>query len=266
MATGASNCNLSILLIDARKGMLDQTIRHSFISSLLGIRNLIIAINKMDLVEFSQKVFESICYEYLFLLDKFPKNLNIFFVPMSALKGDNIVSITTQMIWYKGPTILDILEKVKVINLDESRSMRFPIQYVNRPTQNFRGYSGTIASGVIKSNQKIKILPYNVISNVQCIINFNGYLSESWEGEAVTIILSDELDISRGDLITNINENLLSVKKVFVHLVWMTEKKLRVNQIFDIKISYKKTRVKINNILYQVDLSVLERYKKIFYH
>ena len=158
MATGASTCDLAILLIDARKGVLDQTRRHSFISTLLGIKHLVVAINKMDLVDYSEETFARIREDYLTFAEQLPGNLDIRFVPLSALEGDNVASQSVSMPWYSGPTLLEVLETVEIQRVVDSQPMRFPVQYVNRPNLDFRGYSGTLASGRVKVGQRVKVL------------------------------------------------------------------------------------------------------------
>lgn len=257
MVTGASTCNLAILLIDARKGVLNQTRRHSFISTLLGIRHLVVAVNKMDLVAFDQKVFEAIHHDYLCFAKQLPVNVSITFIPLSALQGDNVAVPATHMPWYTGPTLLDVLETVRVVNVNEHQPMRFPVQYVNRPNLDFRGYAGTVATGVLRVGQAVKVLPSGMISTISRIVTFDGDLSEAWAGEAVTLVLADEIDISRGDLLVDASEMLTSVQKAQVDVVWMTEQPLVAGQSFDIKITGKKTRAYVDNIQYQVDINTL---------
>ncbi|QWA10038.1 sulfate adenylyltransferase subunit CysN [Sodalis ligni] len=257
MATGASTCDLAVLLIDARKGVLDQTRRHSFISTLLGIRHLVVAVNKMDLVNYDQAVFERFKQDYLLFAEELPVDLSITFVPISALDGDNVAQPSRTMPWYKGPTLLDVLETVEVIHLDEQQPMRFPVQYVNRPNLDFRGYAGTVASGVLRVGQAIKVLPSGVASTIARIVTFDGDLTEAWWGEAVTLVLADEVDISRGDIIVDAKETLQPVRNASVDVVWMTEQPLVAGQSFDIKIAGKKTRARVENIQYQVEINSL---------
>lgn len=257
MATGASTCDLAILLIDARKGVLDQTRRHSFISTLLGIKHLVVAINKMDLVEYSQDRYEQIKQDYLDFAAQLPGSLDIRFVPMSALEGDNVATQSSTMNWYSGPTLLDVLETVEVNRVVESQPMRFPVQYVSRPNLDFRGYAGTLASGILRVGQRIKALPSGVESSVARIVTFDGDLPEAGPGEAITIVLSDEIDISRGDLLVAADETLKAVQGAAVDVVWMAEQALTPGQSFDVKIAGKKTRARIESIDYQVNINNL---------
>ena len=257
MATGASTCDLAILLIDARKGVLDQTRRHSFIATLLGIRHLVVAVNKMDLVEYSETVFEQFKQDYLDFAQQLPTDLDIKFVPLSALEGDNVATPSEKMSWYTGPTLLDVLETVNIINIREQQPMRFPVQYVNRPNLDFRGYAGTLASGSIRVGQKVKVLPSGVESTVARIVTFDGDLQEAWAGEAITLVLADERDISRGDTLVDANETVKPVQNAKVDVVWMAEQPLSVGQSYDIKVGGKKARARVENIEYQVEINSL---------
>ncbi|ULR30267.1 sulfate adenylyltransferase subunit CysN [Dickeya fangzhongdai] len=257
MATGASTCELAILLIDARKGVLDQTRRHSFIATLLGIRHLVVAVNKMDLVGYQQAVFEQFKQDYLDFASQLPTDLDITFVPISALDGDNVATPSTTMNWYRGPTLLDVLETVNVSSRSLSQPMRFPVQYVNRPNLDFRGYAGTVASGVVRVGQRVKVLPSGVESSVSRIVTFDGDLQQAQAGEAVTLVLSSEVDISRGDLLVGSEETLQPVRSAKVDVVWMAEQPLVPGQSYDIKIAGKKTRARVENIDYQVEINTL---------
>lgn len=199
MATGASTADLAILLIDARKGILQQSKRHAFIVSLLGIKYVLVAVNKMDLIGYSEGVFEEIVLEY----SKFSEKLNIpdiKFIPISALRGDNIVKSSPSMSWYKGGTVLRYLENVNIIDRGLTE-FRFPVQYVIRPNMGFRGFSGLISAGQINVNDEIKIYPSEKEGKIKSIITYDGELSQAKMGDSVVIILNKELDISRGDLI-----------------------------------------------------------------
>lgn len=257
MATGASTCDLAILLIDARKGVLDQTRRHSFIATLLGIRHLVVAVNKMDLVNYQQDVFEQFKQDYLDFAQQLPTALQITFVPLSALDGDNVAAPSAAMPWYSGPTLLDVLETVDVAPLSDSQPMRFPVQYVNRPNLDFRGYAGTLASGVVEVGQRIKVLPSGVASTVARIVTFDGDLQQAQAGEAITLVLTDEVDISRGDLLVPEQDNVQAVRHAQVDVVWMAEQPLVPGHSYDIKIAGKKTRARVDNIQYQVEINTL---------
>ncbi|WP_172730944.1 sulfate adenylyltransferase subunit CysN [Pluralibacter gergoviae] len=257
MATGASTCDLAILLMDARKGVLDQTRRHSFISTLLGIRHLVVAVNKMDLVEYSEERFNEIREAYLTFAEQLPGDLDIRFVPLSALEGDNVATQSTNMPWYSGPTLLEVLENVEIHRVVDEQPLRFPVQYVNRPNLDFRGFSGTVASGTVKVGQRLKVLPSGVESSVARIVTFDGDLQEAAAGEAVTLVLKDEIDISRGDLLLDADQTLPAVQRASVDVVWMAELPLQPGQSYEIKIAGKKTRARVDSIAYQVDINNL---------
>jgi len=261
MATGASTCDLAILLIDARKGVLDQTRRHSFISTLLGIKNLVVAINKMDLVDYSQERFGAIKQDYLDFAAQLPDDLDIRFVPMSALEGDNVATASQTMPWYTGPTLLDVLETVELKRVVDHQPMRFPVQYVNRPNLDFRGYAGTLASGSVQVGQRVKVLPSGVESTIARIVTFDGDLQDAGAGEAITLVLQDEIDISRGDLLVDASETLTAVQSASVDVVWMAEQPLQAGQSYDLKIAGKKTRGRVEKVLHQVDINSLETHQ-----
>lgn len=258
MATGASTSSLSILLIDARKGVQEQTRRHSFISTLLGIRHLIVAINKMDLVDYQQATFDSIQQDYLHFADQLPTDLTIEFVPISALDGDNVVSPSLNMSWYQGKTLLSLLEDAPVKLGSDVQPLRFPVQYVNRPDLDFRGFSGTVSSGVLYQGQQIKVLPSGKQTTIKRIVTFDGDLTQAKAGQAITLVLADEIDISRGDIIVDDNDTTTNISThALIDVVWMSEQPLVQGHTLDIKIVGKKSRVKIENIHYQVDVNKL---------
>ncbi|MEI9749015.1 sulfate adenylyltransferase subunit CysN [Moellerella wisconsensis] len=257
MATGASTSQLSILLIDARKGVQEQTCRHSFISTLLGIRHLIVAVNKMDLVDYQQATFEQIKQDYLRFSTQLPDDLQIWFVPISALDGDNIVKPSDNMPWYQGDTLLDILEIANVREKASTQPLRFPVQYVNRPNIDFRGYSGTLSSGILRRGQQIKVLPSGVTSQIARIVTFDGDLEYAVPGEAITVVLNDEIDISRGDLLVSESESLQATHNALVDIVWMSEQPLAQGQSIEVKVAGKKSRARVENIRYQVDVNNL---------
>ncbi|CAL4324067.1 sulfate adenylyltransferase subunit CysN [Buchnera aphidicola] len=261
MVTGASTCDLSILLVDARKGLSKQTYRHTFISSLLGIKYFIVAINKMDLVEYKKDIYLNIKKQFLIFSEKISHNLKIFFVPISSLLGDNIVFPSSFMAWYDGITLLRILETIDIHHHTNIEEIRFPVQYINRPNANFRGYSGTLVSGKMLVGQKIKILPANISSRIARIVTFEKDLKIAYSGQAITVVLEDDIDISRGDFLVNVNSDLIAHKKAVIDVVWMTDTTLLVGQEYMIKLSGKKTRVYIEKILYTIDINTLKKIK-----
>ncbi|HND52819.1 MAG TPA: sulfate adenylyltransferase subunit CysN, partial [Pirellulaceae bacterium] len=225
MATGASTADLAIILIDARRGVLTQTKRHSFIVSLLGIKHIVVAINKMDLVGFSQEVFEQIRRDY----QAFAARLDlpdVHFLPISALKGDNVVGPSAAMPWYEGPSLMHLLETVYIGSDRNLEDFRFPVQFVNRPNLDFRGFCGTIASGIIRQGDEIMVLPSRKTSRVKTITTFDGDREEAFAPQAVTLTLTDEVDCSRGDMIVRPG-NVPRVEQRFeAMVVWMAEEPL----------------------------------------
>ncbi|KJY84271.1 sulfate adenylyltransferase [Vibrio galatheae] len=263
MATGASTCDLAVILIDARKGVLDQTRRHSFISNLIGLKHFVVAVNKMDLVDYSQERFEQIRDEYL----EFSKNLqgetDIQIIPLSALEGDNVVEPSANMAWFEGSPLLEILENVDVDQEKEVGEFRFPVQYVNRPNLDFRGFAGTIASGSVNVGDEVKVLPSGKKSKVARIVTFDGDLEQAQAGLAVTLTLEDEIDISRGDLIVLETAQVESSNHLLADVVWMTEQPLQPGREYDIKIAGKKTVGRVEAIRHQYDINNLSSHAAV---
>ena len=260
MATGASTCDLAIILIDARRGVLEQTRRHSFIASLLGIRQFIVAVNKMDLVNFDEKVFNSIKTEYLGFAAGLPK-IDIKVVPISALDGDNLVAKSELMPWYAGEPLLTLLENAEVGTRNVDLPFRMPVQLVSRPNLDFRGYMGTIAAGVVKPGDVVKVLPSGKESKVKRIVTFDGDLDYALPGEAVTLTLEDEIDISRGDLLVAPEADTSITQRVLANVVWMTEEPLQPHRQYDIKLATRKTRGHVDAIRHRIDVNTLEQHE-----
>ena len=229
MATGASTADLAVILIDASAGIMPQTKRHSFIVSLLGIKNIAVAINKMDLVDYSQEIFEKIKKEFKNLTENFNFNAINYF-PLSALKGVNVVEKSVKTPWYKGKTFLQYLENVDISEKSNHKNFRFPVQYVNRPNSEFRGFSGSIISGVINKGDKITVLPSQKESIIKEIITFDDNHQEAFAPQAVTLTLQDEIDIGSGDMIVK-NTDLPTVSNNFnANIIWMNEESLQKNK------------------------------------
>ncbi len=254
MATGASTCDLAIILIDAREGVKTQTRRHSFIISLLGIKHVIVAVNKMDLMDYRQDVFDNIRDEYL----AFSQQLelpDVQFIPLSALKGDNVVNASEKLHWFHGPTMLQLLETIAITDVNNLLDFRFPVQYVNRPNSEFRGFSGNIASGHVQVGDKIIVLPSKKTSTVKSIVTFDAELDSAQIGQAVTLILSDEIDISRGDMIC-LQDNVAQMSNSFeASLVWMSEDALMPNKQYDFKFSNQYTSGSIDEVIHRIDVN-----------
>ena len=254
MATGASTSDIAILLIDAQQGVKSQTKRHSYIISMLGIKHVILAINKIDLVGYSQKVFNKIEENFR----EFATALNfetIKCIPISALKGDNITSISGNIPWYNGPHLISLLEDIKLSKQNEKESFRFPVQIVNRPNQNFRGFSGTIASGSIKKGEKIIIMPSGKSSRIKNIVMMDGDLEIARKHQAVTLTLIDEIDISRGDIICSREEPVQTSDQFQAQIIWMANEKLFPGRSYLLKANHKTTPVSITKIKHKININ-----------
>ena len=258
MVTGASTADLAIILIDARKGMLVQTRRHSYLVSLLGVRHLVLAINKMDLVDYSQQVFERIRSEYLEFASKIGIE-KITVMPISGVKGDNIVDQSINTPWYSGPTLMQHLETVEI---DEQRlqglAFRMPVQWVNRPDLDFRGFAGTIASGSIKPGERIRVSPSGRESTIARIVSADGDLEQAVANQSVTLTLTDEVDISRGDVISRIEAPAPSADQFEATIVWMSDQPMLPGRNYLMKIGTKTVTATVMPLKYKVNVNTLE--------
>lgn len=260
MATGASTCDLAIILIDARYGVQTQTKRHSFIASLLGIKHIVVAVNKMDLKDFDQDVFEQIKADYLAFADKIGlKPTTLHFVPMSALKGDNVVNKSERSPWYDGQSLMEILETVEVAGDRNFDDLRFPVQYVNRPNLNFRGFAGTLASGIVRKGDEVMALPSGKTSRVKSIVTFEGELEHAGPGQAITLTLEDEIDVSRGDMLVHADNRPQVTDSFEAMLVWMGEEPMLPGKKYDIKRATSYVPGSIPSIVHRVDVNTLEQ-------
>ncbi|MCE3270656.1 MAG: adenylyl-sulfate kinase [Ramlibacter sp.] len=258
MVTGASTADVAAILVDARKGILTQTRRHSYLVSLMGIRKVVVAINKMDLVGYSQQVFDKIVEEYR----AFARQVGleeVTVIPVSAFKGDNIVEPSEQMPWYHGTTLMGYLETVEI---DESRMqklpMRLPVQWVNRPNLDFRGFAGTLASGKVELGERIRVLPSGKESTVTRIVTFDGDLRQAVAGQAVTLTLADEIDISRGNVISTALAPAEVADQFEATLIWMHDEPLLPGRPYLVKIGTQTVTASITDIKYQVNVNTLE--------
>jgi len=261
MATGASTCNLAVILIDARYGVITQTRRHSFICSLLGIKHVVVAVNKMDLMDWSEEVFEKIREDYNAFVARLSFS-DIHFIPMSALKGDNVVDKSDKMPWYDGPTFLHHLENVNISTDRNLVDMRFPVQHVLRPNLNFRGFSGTIASGVMRTGDAVMSLPSRRTSKIKSIIGPDGEVSEAFVPMAVTVTLEDEIDVSRGNMLVPV-KNLPHIGNEFeAMVVWMHEVPAQTGRSYLIKQATNMVPGVLTDIRYKVDVNTMHRQKE----
>jgi bifunctional enzyme CysN/CysC len=260
MATGASTCDLAIILIDARYGVQTQTKRHSFIASLLGIHHIIVAVNKMDLVDYSEATFDKIKQDYL----SFTKSLDlqdITFIPMSALDGDNVVNPSAHMPWYSGLPLMDALNSIEIANDRNFSDARFPVQYVNRPNLDFRGFCGTVASGIFKKGDKITALPSGKSSKIKSIVTYDGELEQAFSPMAITLTLEDEIDISRGDTLIGTGQTPATVSDKFkATIVWMAENALAPGRQYIIKLATRSVPGSIATIHHRIDVNTLEHH------
>lgn len=258
MITGGSTANLAIILIDARTGVITQTRRHTYLVSLLGIKHIALAVNKMDLLDYSRERYEEIVAEYV----EFASSLgveNITPFPLSALKGDNVVEKSENMPWYTGEPLLSFLESVKIDGDRNMSSLRFPVQYVLRPNLDFRGFSGRVASGVLRKGDEIMALPSGKCSKVKGIHVYEGEKEYCFAGESVTITLEDEIDISRGEMIVSPSDLPSQGRAIDAMLVWMDEEPMDRSKKFFLKHTTQMTRSHIEDIKYRVDVNTMEK-------
>ncbi len=269
MVTAASTAQLAIILIDGRKGMLTQTKRHSYLAKLLGIKHIIVAINKMDLIEHEEVKFQSICKEYesfASAIELIQPGVDIKFIPMSALNGDMIVDRGSSMKWYEGPTLLEILESLDTTESINRSSLRLPIQYICRPRESdnkglhdFRAFMGRIESGLLKINDKIKVLPSNLESTIKEIRIGDKLLEEAIKEESVTVSLQDEIDISRGDMIVHADDKLTAIKSFTATICWFSETDLSPNRTYLILHTSRTSKAKISNIHNKININTIEK-------
>lgn len=258
MATGASTADLTIILIDARKGVLPQSKRHAFIASLLQIPHLIVAVNKMDLVDYSEEVFTNIKEEFSDFAARFQVT-DIRFVPISALKGDNVVDRSQNMTWFQGESLLELLDTIYIGSDRNLVDMRYPVQYVSRPNQDFRGYCGQVASGVLRVGDEVMAMPSMKTSRVKSIVTFDGELQEAYPPLSVNVTLEDEIDISRGDMLVY-PQNRPQVGRHFEAMtVWMGEEPLDLKGHYYLKQATTMTRARISDVTYRVDINTLNK-------
>ena len=262
MVTGASTANLALILVDARNGVVEQTHRHLFIASLLQIPHFVICVNKMDLVEYKQEVYEQIKKTIEDFVSKLGVR-DIYFIPMSALCGDNVVDSSTNMPWYKGPTLLYFLENVHIGSDENLIDCRFPVQYVIRPRSDefhdYRGYAGKIVSGVFKSDDKVMILPSKFITTIKSIELPEGVVNEAFPQMSITMQLVDDIDVSRGDMIVREHNAPTVSKNIDAMICWMNVKELIPGNKYILRHTTKETRCAVKEIVYKVDINTLHR-------
>jgi bifunctional enzyme CysN/CysC len=257
MVTGASTADVAVILIDARKGVLTQTRRHSYIVSLLGIKHVVLAINKMDLVGYSQQIFDTIVGEYRDFATQL-KLENVVPIPLSALRGDNMLERSANTPWYDGPTLMSYLETVAIEDDLQQRPLRLPVQWVNRPNQNFRGFAGTIASGVVRKGDAIRVLPSGRTSTVARIVTYDGDLEQAVAGQSITLTLADEIDISRGDVIAAADSPPAVADQFQATIIWMHDEPMLPGRPYLIKLGTRTVTGSITTPKYKVNVNTLE--------
>jgi bifunctional enzyme CysN/CysC len=258
MVTGASNADLSVILIDARKGVIEQTKRHAFICSLLGIKQVVLAINKMDLKDYEEAVFQQIHADFV----SFASELHfdtITPIPVSALKGDNVVSRSANMTWFRGPTLMAMLETTPIPDLASDYGLRFPVQWVNRPHLDFRGFSGTLAAGTVKPGDEIRVLPSGATAKVDEIVLFEEKLQQAQCGQAVTITLDKEIDASRGDMIVSAKDPCEVSDQFEVELVWMADDQGYIGRSYGLQIGTNWVNAQITEIKHKTNINTMEQ-------
>ncbi|PKP20619.1 MAG: sulfate adenylyltransferase [Bacteroidetes bacterium HGW-Bacteroidetes-21] len=266
MVTGASTANLAIILIDARLGVIEQTIRHSFIASLLQIPHIVVCINKMDLVEYSQETFEDICDTYMEFATKLDVQ-DIRFVPISALHGDNVVNRSKNMEWFNGPTLMYILENIHIGSDYNFLDARFPVQYIIRPYSqefhDYRAYAGRVASGIFRVGDKIKVLPSGLTSTISKLELFGNSTEETFASQSINMLLEDDIDISRGDMIVKENNLPQQSQDIDIMFCWLGDKPMLPNGKYILKHTSSEVKCKVSQVTYKINMETLERDKTV---
>ena len=257
MATGASTADIAIVLVDARKGLLTQTRRHSYIVSLLGIKHVVLAVNKMDLVDYDQTIFDEIFEQYQVLAHRL-NIASVTAIPLSALKGDNVIANSDAMTWYTGPTLLEHLETVEIQALQSTQGFRLPVQWVCRPNQNFRGFAGNIAAGQIKVGDDIVVTPSGMRSKVASIVRGDQEVSQAYRGHSVIISLTDEIDISRGDVISIASDAPPISDQVAAHVLWLSDAPLMPGRGYWLKLATRTVSAQVSEIKHKIDVNTQE--------
>ena len=259
MATGSSTADVAIILVDARNGIMTQTRRHSFIVSMLGVKKIILAINKLDLVNYSKEIYDKIVQDYTIFAENALEIEEITSIPISALLGDNIISKSDNTKWYNGPTIMDYLETVEIIGDNNSNPFRMPVQWVNRPNLDFRGYCGMIASGKIKPGDEIRVLPGGQQSTIKSIFFNNNELKIATSGKSVTITLSDEIDVSRGNVIVSAKNPGGESNQFQAHILWLSNDAMIPGRQYIFKSNTQTSLLNLGRLKYQINVNTLNQ-------
>lgn len=263
MVTGASTANLAIILVDARKGIVEQTCRHAFIANLLRIQHVIVAINKMDLVDYDESVYESIVENFKSFSSRLGNFIDVTFIPISALKGDNVVERSTNMSWYSGSTLLYHLESVYIGSDRNHVQARFPVQWVIRPHSDehhdFRGYAGRVAGGVFKPGDEVQVLPSGFTSEIESIHTADGPMDEVFAPFSCSLLLKDDIDVSRGDMIVKINNPPNRGQDIEAMLCWFSDKKMMIRGKYSLRHTTKEVKAIVNDLQYKININTLRK-------
>ena len=263
MVTGASTANLAIILVDARKGIVEQTCRHAFIANLLRIQHVIVAINKMDLVDYDESVYESIVENFKSFSSRLGNFIDVTFIPISALKGDNVVERSTNMSWYSGSTLLYHLESVYIGSDRNHVQARFPVQWVIRPHSDehhdFRGYAGRVAGGVFKPGDEVQVLPSGFTSEIESIHTADGPMDEVFAPFSCSLLLKDDIDVSRGDMIVKINNPPNKGQDIEAMLCWFSDKKMMIRGKYSLRHTTKEVKAIVNDLQYKININTLRK-------
>ena len=263
MVTGASTANLAIILVDARKGIVEQTCRHAFIANLLRIQHVIVAVNKMDLVDYDESVYESIVENFKSFSSRLGNFIDVTFIPISALKGDNVVERSTNMSWYSGSTLLYHLESVYIGSDRNHVQARFPVQWVIRPHSDehhdFRGYAGRVAGGVFKPGDEVQVLPSGFTSEIESIHTADGPMDEVFAPFSCSLLLKDDIDVSRGDMIVKINNPPNRGQDIEAMLCWFSDKKMMIRGKYSLRHTTKEVKAIVNDLQYKININTLRK-------
>jgi bifunctional enzyme CysN/CysC len=261
MVTGASTADVAVILIDARKGVVEQTRRHAYIASLVGIRHLVVCVNKMDLVDFDEAAFDAVAHDFRETATKL-EIPDITLIPVSALNGDNVVDRSENMPWYEGPPLLYHLEHVHVASDRNLHDVRFPIQYVIRPMSDehhdYRGYAGQLASGILRPGDDVVVLPAGLRTRVKTIDTFDGQLDQAFPPQSVTVLLEDEIDISRGDMLVGPGEQPQTAREIEATVCWMTEQPLVARGRYIVRHTTREVKALVDEVQHRIDVHTLE--------
>jgi sulfate adenylyltransferase large subunit len=260
MVTGASTADVAVILIDARNGVVEQTRRHAYIASLVGVRHLVVCVNKMDLVGFEERIYDSVCADFLEVAGKLDIP-DVTLIPVSALNGDNVVDRSSEMSWYEGPPLLYHLEHVHVASDRNHHDVRFPVQYVIRPMSDehhdYRGYAGQVASGVLHPGDEVVVLPGGARSRVKTIDTFEGPLDEAFPPQSVTLLLEDDIDVSRGDMLVGKGDHPVAARSLEATICWMAEQPLAARGRYIVRHTTREVKALVEELVHKIDVHTL---------